>query len=396
VDGHSGLKLILGIVGGLAAGAAIGLLLFRYLMLPPPPDNREVQPHQFVQPPSFGKLRPAQGPPSVAALGRLTPRGGVIDVGGLPGDRLGSLRVEEGQWVEQGAILGTLDSHAERRAEREALATQLAEAEERLAAETAHDNALLEEAEVSVSQARQLGPLAVRAQEAQVELWQGELSAARAKLQRLKAVTAPGAVAAEMIDQQTQLVRRAQEELNAARAALAKARAAQDLDLERAQAVRKAAQTALRRSRASAPIASLKKSLAAADVRLDRTVLRAPRAGSILKVLARPGERLEQKPTLKMGDTGVMYALAEVYETDVLWLRPGLPARVTSSALPRALTGTVERIGRMVFKNDVLHVDPAADADARVVEVWIRLDSSDEAARLTSLQVDVVIDLGPG
>ena len=69
--------------------------------------------------------------------------------------------------------------------------------------------------------------------------------------------------------------------------------------------------------------------------------------------LARPGfESVEQKPILKMGDTSVMYALAEVYETDVLWVRPGQQARVTSSALPQALTGTVERIGRMIFKND--------------------------------------------
>jgi HlyD family secretion protein len=48
----------------------------------------------------------------------------------------------------------------------------------------------------------------------------------------------------------------------------------------------------------------------------------------------------------------------------------------------------------MVFKNDVLNVDPAARADARVVEVWIDLDDAKLTERLTNLTVDVVIDTG--
>ena len=38
---------------------------------------------------------------------------------------------------------------------------------------------------------------------------------------------------------------------------------------------------------------------------------------------------------------------AEVYETDVLLVRPGQKARITSPALTRALTGTVERGDRV-------------------------------------------------
>jgi len=45
----------------------------------------------------------------------------------------------------------------------------------------------------------------------------------------------------------------------------------------------------------------------------------------------------------------------------------------------------------MVFKNDVLNVDPAARADARVVEVWIDLDPLPLAERLTNLTVEVLI-----
>jgi hypothetical protein len=53
----------------------------------------------------------------------------------------------------------------------------------------------------------------------------------------------------------------------------------------------------------------------------------------------------------------------------------------------------------VVFKNDVLNVDPAARADARVVQVWIDLDLDlDELApakQVTNLTVDVLITASP-
>jgi HlyD family secretion protein len=87
-----------------------------------------------------------------------------------------------------------------------------------------------------------------------------------------------------------------------------------------------------------------------------------------------------------------MYAIAEVYEADIGRVRVGQQAQVTSPALPRRLVGRVERIGLKVGKKDVLSTDPVADADARVVEVEIRLEESEPAATLTNLRVDVVIE----
>ena len=102
---------------------------------------------------------------------------------------------------------------------------------------------------------------------------------------------------------------------------------------------------------------------------------------------------MDTKPILKLGDTRAMYAVAEVYETDVGLVRPGQRAKVTSPALSQPLMGTVERVGRMIYKNDVLHVDPAADANARVVEAWILLEESEAASHLINLQVDVRIEV---
>jgi HlyD family secretion protein len=53
----------------------------------------------------------------------------------------------------------------------------------------------------------------------------------------------------------------------------------------------------------------------------------------------------------------------------------------------------VDHIGLQIGKKDVLDTDPAADTDARVVEVKIRLDpeASQVVAGLTYLQVNVKI-----
>jgi HlyD family secretion protein len=56
----------------------------------------------------------------------------------------------------------------------------------------------------------------------------------------------------------------------------------------------------------------------------------------------------------------------------------------------------VERVGLKIDKNDVLTTDPVADADARVVEVEIRITDPAPAARLTNLRVDVRIGAEPG
>jgi HlyD family secretion protein len=53
----------------------------------------------------------------------------------------------------------------------------------------------------------------------------------------------------------------------------------------------------------------------------------------------------------------------------------------------------VELIGKTITKNALLDVDPAAAVDRRVVEVKIRLDPNDLAARMVNLQVDVAIDV---
>jgi len=128
---------------------------------------------------------------------------------------------------------------------------------------------------------------------------------------------------------------------------------------------------------------------ALAELRL--TEVRSPIDGRVLDVHARAGERVGSDGILELGATQAMFAIAEVYETDIGRVAVGQRARVTSPVLAKPLTGTVELIRPKIQKLDALGTDPAARKDARVVEVEIRLDDSAAAATLTRMQVEVTI-----
>lgn len=128
---------------------------------------------------------------------------------------------------------------------------------------------------------------------------------------------------------------------------------------------------------------------------LDLAYVRSPINGQILKIHAWPGEIVGDKGIVDLGQTNQMYAVAEIYETDVGKVRLGQQATITSEAFPGKLQGIVAQIGLQVDKKDVLDTDPAADVDARVVEVKIRLnpEGSRQVAGLTRLQVKVAINI---
>jgi len=124
---------------------------------------------------------------------------------------------------------------------------------------------------------------------------------------------------------------------------------------------------------------------------LERAFVRAPFAGRVLDIHARQGEMAGAAGVLDLGRVQQMYAIAEVYETDIRNVKVGQKARVTSEALPRALTGSVTLIRPKVQKLDEIGTDPAARKDARIIEVEIRLDDSAPAAALSLLQVEIEI-----
>jgi len=87
-----------------------------------------------------------------------------------------------------------------------------------------------------------------------------------------------------------------------------------------------------------------------------------------------------------------MYVVAEVYETDIGKIKVGQKATIESEAFEGDITGTVDRLGLRIAKNDVIGTDPAAKTDARIIEVKIKLDESKKVSGLTNLQVRVKIE----
>jgi HlyD family secretion protein len=138
-------------------------------------------------------------------------------------------------------------------------------------------------------------------------------------------------------------------------------------------------------------LAAARADLARSRLERDRAIVRSPVRGQVLKIHARPGAKVGDEGIAELGRTDEMYVVAEVYEQDIPRVHGGQRAVVRSPVLGAELQGRVERIGRMVGKNDVLGTDPAAKADMRVLEVEIRLDDPAPVRGLTHLTVDVEI-----
>jgi HlyD family secretion protein len=129
-----------------------------------------------------------------------------------------------------------------------------------------------------------------------------------------------------------------------------------------------------------------------ARAELERTRVKSPIDGRVIAIHTREGERVGLNGIVELGRTQEMFVVAEVYETDIGRVRIGQQATAFSPALSEPLTGKVERIGLKVGKMEALATDPVSRADARVVEVEIRLDDSSRAADLTNLQVEVLLE----
>ncbi|OKH43869.1 efflux RND transporter periplasmic adaptor subunit [Phormidium tenue] len=333
----------------------------------------------------------------VVALGRIEPASRVIDVATAEAGRIDRLEVEKGDQVQAGQVLAYLDTYDVRRAERDVAASQLAEARAQLAAETTLGNSQVQEASTRVGQIDGPQQAAIAAQQSAVESLQAELSVAEIDLARFQALNESGAISRQELDRQQATVNSLRADLGNAQATKQRLEQARLSDIRNAQAQVVSARATTTRAQVASQVDSAAQNLALAEAQLARTIVRSPQAGQVLDVFAYPGEAVSPAdgPILALGDTRQMVVVAEVYETDIGLVEVGQPATITSrnGAFAETLTGTVSEIGLQIAKNDVLDDDPAANADARVVEVRVQVDQSDAVAALTNLQVDVAIDI---
>ncbi|MGF1569073.1 MAG: efflux RND transporter periplasmic adaptor subunit [Nodosilinea sp.] len=333
----------------------------------------------------------------VVALGRVEPASRVIDVAAPDSGRIDSLEVAKGNVVEAGQVLAYLDTNGVRKAERDYAASQLAEARAQLEAETNLGSAQVQEANSRVAQIDQPQQAAIVAQDAAIQSLRAELDVAEIDLERFQRLNASGAISRQELDRQRATVNSLRADLQNEIATKQRLEQARTNDMKNAAAQSAATSASATLAQVTTGVDSAAQNLALAEAQLELTIIRAPKAGQVLDIFAYPGEAVSAsgEPVLALGDTRQMFVVAEVYESDIGLVKLGQPATITSrnGAFTETLTGTVDEIGLQIAKNDVLDDDPAANADARVVEVRVKVDQSDAIAALTNLQVDVAIDI---
>jgi HlyD family secretion protein len=332
---------------------------------------------------------------SVAALGRVEPQGRVIEVASPEQGVVERILVKKGDKVKQGQILAYLDIYDVRKAERDYAESQVIEARNKLAAEVQAGEAKIDEANSRIAQVDQPQLDALKAQEAVIDSLDAQRNLAILDLDRTQDLYDQGALSRQELDRRITDVSKLNSDIASAQAMLTQMRSTWSANMSNANAQVDSAQADLQRSQANTSVASAERNLALAETKLERAVIKAPEAGQILDITVYPGESVTDKAVFSLGNTEQMYIVAEVYETDVGLVKVGQPVTIKSrnGAFSETLTGKVAEVGLQIFKNDVIDDDPAANADARVVEVRVAVDQDAVIAGLTNLQVDALIDI---
>jgi HlyD family secretion protein len=315
-------------------------------------------------------------PSAISSLGRLEPQGEMVKVAppsALGSSRIARLLVKEGDSVQQDQVIAVLDSF-----DRAQAAVKQAESQVEV------KQSMLEQVKAgSKTGDIEAQKASMMSRKATLARWQNELEIANSDLKRYELLVKDGAASEFQRDSYmlkvksiTGQIEQAREEIAQAEGQLNSVSEVRPTDVKVAEAQLQSAIADLERAKAD----------------LLLTEVRAPIAGQILKVRAKSGEAVSNSDgVVELGNTKQMYAVAEIYETDIGKVKVGQKATITSEVINGEISGKVERIGLRIAKNDVLGTDPAAKTDVRVIEVRIKLDNSDKVSSLTNLQVKVKI-----
>ena len=162
--------------------------------------------------------------------------------------------------------------------------------------------------------------------------------------------------------------------------------AGSSLDVARAQLARTRAHLAVvdsppradEQAKAEAELALAQAQLALARAVYEKSFVRSPIDGVVLRRFRRAGEQVTElgdTPILAVGDIAHLRVRAEVDEADIALLRLGQDAYVQADAYgERRIPGRVGRIGSLMGRKQVTSDDPTERKDTRVLEVLIDLE----------------------
>lgn len=326
--------------------------------------------------PGGGAAVASTAPPRriISASGRIESISEEVAVGAeIPG-RVVDLLVEEGATVSRGATLARLDDaeHRARLAAAEALKRQREAELQRLrngarVQERREAVALLEEARAVVDNMR-------------------------LESERRKALFRTGDIAREEVERSERQLMVAQARYEAA--------------AERHSLVDSAARVE-DIARATAELAAADAGVAAARILLEKTIIRAPLDGVVLRRHLRLGEIVasvqtgQPTPIFTLADLSRLRVRAEIDELDVARIAVDQSAWITIDAYgERRFNGRVARIGRILGRKTLRTDNPAEKSDTKILETLIDLDPIEDPALRAAgspqigLRVNVFVDTG--
>lgn len=304
----------------------------------------------------------AQGPALIAGPGHVEPYSEDIKIGSELSGRLKSVFVEEGDVIHRSQVLAELEN-ADYRA-------QVQSAKANVAAKQA---ALRKVINGARRQERDEAWSSVNEAKAVMENSQAEMN-------RRRQLYSAGVVSREEME-----------------------RYAREADVAKAQYQARVEQHSLvddhareeDRSLAEADVQLAQAQLEEAQARYDKTFIRAPIDGAVLRKHHRGGESVSNSstvpdPILTIGDRQTLRVRVDVDETDVGKVRVGQKAYVIADAFGKQkFWGRVVRVGQQLGPKNVRTDEPAEKVDTKILETLVELDPG--AQLPDGLRVDAFI-----
>ena len=339
-------------------------------------------------------------PRKISALGRIEPETKIRKVAvssSLSGDRIEDIRVEENQVVKKGQTIAILNSYGTLKAALDEANQLVAVAQSKLnqvkagakqgeikAQEFKIQSLKRQLAATKLAEDQNVARYKARTDEAQLEarryeqlFKEGGVAEIDRDRYRTRAVTT-GAELSAAIETRAGKLSTLESEIKSAQETLSQIAEVRPVDVM-------AAETELRKAMAARD---------RAQQEFNFATVRAPQDGEILRIIARPGDKVGDEGILEMADTTKMIVTAEVYQTDLPKMFIGQNATITADGFEGKMTGVVYQINKQVQRQTTFTGEPGENLDLRVVEVKIRPEPKviEKIKNASNLQVNVVFD----
>lgn len=375
---------------------------------------------------------------SVSGLGRIEPLSQVIKVAPNPtmaGARVKTLLVKKGDFLRKGDIIAYTSDYDLKQAELERARKDLQVAQANLnivqaGAKQGTINA--QQATISQLQAQLEGAIAsdqaklarLQAQlqsetlekQATINRLQAEKNNAQSEFNRYQKLATEGVISDSELDSRALTLDTAKQRYQEAIAIYNKTVSTLTEEIKQAQADASQRANSLRKQIASAQAtlneiseirqvdvakaqAEVERAIALvhqAEIDLNLTIIKAPIDGEIIDIKAYEGENIStEEGIVEMANTQQMVVTAEIYESDIGKVKLGQQTQIQSenNSFEGKVMGKVIEINSKIGKKDVLETDPAANVDARVVEVKIAVNPEDNHKIKNLIYSQVIVNI---